>query len=124
MRTAGLFILALIFFSSCKGGGSLTFCEGKKPDGSGVNCGSVFTTGDVMILVKGEETFDADKLKVEIFEESKGKKKLRETLQTRVKPEQTTTSLLVPLYSEGTFTLTASTREKNIGSGTITMRHQ
>ena len=124
MRIGGMIVLMALLLTSCKGNGSLSFCEGKNPDGSGVNCGTVFSTGDVMVLVKSDEAFDAEKLKVEIFEESGGKSKLRETMNTRVKPDQSTASLLVPFYSEGTFSLKASTAEKTVGTGKIVMRHQ
>lgn len=125
MRNAVLFLSAVVLFlSSCKGNGSLSFCEGKKPDGAGVNCGTVFSTGDVMVLVKSNETFETEKLKVKVFEESGGKKKLRETVNTNVKPDAVSTSLLIPLYSEGTFTITATSGERIIGTGTVIMRHQ
>lgn len=125
MRVTGIIILtAIMLLTSCSKNGSLTFCEGKKPDESGVNCGTLFSTGDVMVLIKSDESFETDTLKVEIFEESGGKKKLRETLRTQVKPDDTAASILISLYSEGTFTINAAAGDRKIGSNTITMRHQ
>ncbi len=125
MRVTGIMILsAIMLLSSCSKNGSLTFCEGKKPDGTGVNCGTLFSTGDVMVLVKNKEPFETDTLKVEVFEERGGKKVLRETVSTQVKPDDTAASLLVSLYSEGTFTIKAVADDRTIGSNTITMRHQ
>jgi len=125
MRVTGIMILtAIVLLTSCSKNGSLTFCEGKKPDGTGVNCGTLFSTGDVMVLVKSDEPFETDTLKVKVFEKSGGKKMLRETVSTQIKPDDTAASILVSLYSEGTFIINAVAGDRKIGNSTITMRHQ
>ncbi len=119
-----LFSAAFLLFTSCKKKENLQFCEGKTPEGKGVNCGSIFSTGDVMILVEADGPFTATRLKFEIFEDKVGKKELRATRYTDVKPEDTEASTLIPLYSEGTFTIVASAGEKEAGRRILEIRHR
>jgi len=76
------------------------------------------------VLIKSDEPFEMDTLKVEVFEKSGGKKILRETVSAQVKPDDTAASILVSLYSEGTFIINAAAGDRKIGNNTITMRHQ
>jgi len=50
--------------SGCSKKEGLLFCEGVTPEGEGVNCGKVFTTGDLTAVIKTKEPFGNDSLTV------------------------------------------------------------
>lgn len=124
MRKTLLIIAAfMLLLTSCKKNETVSFCEGKTPEGKGVKCGRVFTTGDVMVLVRAEGPFTVNRLKLDIFEKAMGgKKKLRATRYREVKPEDQSASMLVPLYSEGTFLVVASAGKKEVGRNSVEIR--
>lgn len=123
-RTLLYISAALLILTSCKKNETISFCEGKTPEGKGVSCGSIFSAGDVMVLLEADGPFTVSRLKLEIFEEKGGKKKLRATRSIEVKPEDSKASMLLPLYTEGSFTVVATAGEKETGRRTIEIRHQ
>ena len=103
MRKIYLLIFALFMISGCKNDQGVKFCEGVNTDGEGVKCGSVFSAGDLLLLVNVKEEFGADKLTLNIYEKKKFKNEVFETMTLDVKPEEMKASADIRLYKEGEY---------------------
>ncbi len=100
------FVIIICFLSiilGCKEDSVLKFCEGKSPDGVEINCGKVFSAGDLAIHLSGKETFGVDKLTVNIFVKKKYKKEKVDSLTIDVKPDDSKAGTDIKLYEEGEY---------------------
>ncbi len=100
-----LVIFALLVVTGCKSDQGVKFCEGVDNEGRGVNCGSVFSAGDLLMLVNVKEEFGADKLTMNIYEKKKFKNEVFETRTLEVKPEEVKTGADIRLYKEGEYVI-------------------
>ena len=108
----------LLFSRQPKSG--ITFCEGISPDGKEVNCGSVFSEGDITILIKSENSFATDKININIFEKIKPVKKMLESFTVNVKSDTKTTNTNLSLYNEGIYEIEVTGKDNTIiANGTI-----
>ena len=105
MKRFVIIICFLSIFVGCKEESLLKFCEGKSPDGVEINCGKVFSAGDLSIQITGKETFGIDKLTVNIFVEKKYKKEKVDSLTIDVKPDDSKAGTDIKLYEEGKYSV-------------------
>ncbi len=101
-RIVGLIIIFSLFLG-CKSDKGLKFCEGKAPDGKEMNCGRVFSAGDLAILITGKESFGVDKLTVNIYMKKEYKREKIDTLTIDVKPDESSAGSDIRLYEEGEY---------------------
>ena len=112
--------IALLLLFSCKPKTGVKFCEGVSPEGKEINCGTVFSEGDITILIESEKSFETDKIKIEIFENTKPVKKRIDTFSVDVKPESKTTKANLSLYNEGIYKIEVTGKEgERIANGTV-----
>lgn len=115
-----LILFSVFFYTGCKEEKALRFCEGKKPDGQAVNCGSVFSAGDLSIFIKAEESFGVDKLKITIYEKNKFKNEITETITLKVKPGEKRASADIRLYKEGKYIVEVAGKDDlNVARGEV-----
>lgn len=113
---AALFAAALILcaaFSGCKPPKTVEFCEGVSPKGEGMKCGTVFTTGELTAIVKAEKAFGVDSLNLKVYALEAKSTEPVESLLVKVKPEEKTAPVNLPLYNEGKYRVRVTTAEGN-----------
>lgn len=120
MKCVIYFLVCMFIFSGCKKDQSMSFCEGKSKEGTGINCGKKFTTGDLMAIVKGKEPFGQEKLSVSIIEKKKLKEEIIKKFSIKVGPGKKDAAIDLSLYTEGIFRiLITGTDKKLIAEGTV-----
>ncbi|MGL4370442.1 MAG: hypothetical protein ACRCUT_12345 [Spirochaetota bacterium] len=109
--------LCLLFtVCSCSKKGTVSFCEGVDADGKGVNCGTVFTTGDLTAVFNAKDSFGTDSLEVKIFNTQDGGRKPFLERAVSVNPDSTEGKADLDLYDEGTFSVTVRKHSGDIVS--------
>ena len=99
-------VIAFLFIcgiSGCKKKGVVSFCEGVDTSGSGVNCGTVFTTGDLTAVFNAKSPFGTDTLEMKIFNDKDGSRKASLEKTVTVNSDNTTGKADLEIYDEGTF---------------------
>jgi hypothetical protein len=115
-----IFIAAFcLSFSSCKKKGVVSFCEGVDQDGKGVNCGSVFSTGDLTAVFNTKSSFDTDSLAVKVYNKNDGSRKSIFELTTKVNPDDTIGHFQLELYDEGVFRVVVEKHGELLSEGDI-----
>lgn len=115
-----LFILALSIVS-CSKSKNMEFCEGISMEGEGVNCGSEFESGDLMVLVKSKEPFNQERISFDIYEVAENKKEKVDTIHANIKTTDTSANATLPLYTEGKFHVKAVVKDRAVAEGDITI---
>ncbi len=119
-RKASLTLIVLILaFVSCKKDRELSFCEGITPEGKGVNCGTVFSTGDLTAVIKTRQPFSSKTLELKVFGQKDGLKKNIETSTLPVNEGDNFTVTDLSFYNPGKYTVQISDQEKIITSSDI-----
>ena len=95
--------LCSLFFAACSKKGTVSFCEGVDADGKGVNCGSVFTTGDLTAVFDAKNSFATDTLEIKIYNTKDGSRKPFLSSTAAVNPDDSKGKADLELYDEGTF---------------------
>ncbi len=120
------FSLILLMFLSCsKNNGTLEFCEGTDADGKGVNCGSVFSEGDLSIILKSKIPFESEQLTVKLYDDRNSSPFPVETITVPVKQGETVKAFDYALYNSGVYKLVVEGKDgKTIAEGIITVASQ
>ncbi len=106
--------------TGCKADTTVMFCEGVSSEGKGMQCGQVFSSGDVTALIQPKERFETDTLEVKVFEERKNQSDCVETMELSVSPDARSATVNIPLYNEGKFSVRVFGKEKKkVAEGTI-----
>lgn len=121
LTTITLLTLALI---SCGKESPVKFCEGVSPEGSGVNCGTVFSPGDMTVLFESDTPFETDILTLKIAEKEDGKEIPLSATRIEVTPEEKSGESTIGLYRAGTFLVQIEKAGSVIAEGTITIEDQ
>ncbi|MBN1500369.1 MAG: hypothetical protein JW982_09440 [Spirochaetes bacterium] len=108
-----LFLIFLLTVS-CKQKGIVQFCEGTDKDGKPVKCGSVFTSGDITLILESKDPFASEKLRVKIFNEDSGSAKPEETKFLEVEPSSKTARIDLSMYNPGNYRVTAENMDGKI----------
>ncbi len=122
MRILLTALLCVILFVGCKEDETIKFCEGKTPDGIEVNCGKVFSLGDLSISILSKDMFNTDKITVNIYEKTKLKNEFIESKTVEVKSDENKTITDIRLYKEGVYLIDVLGEDKNkIASGEVSI---
>ena len=89
--------------SGCKKKGVVTFCEGEDESGKGVNCGTVFTTGDLTAIFNSKSAFGTDNLELKIYNINDGSRKAFNEMNVPANSDATEGKAFLEMYDEGTF---------------------
>lgn len=112
-------IFCALSLSSCAKKGEVTFCEGIDSEGKGVNCGKVFTSGDLTIVFNSKDAFGTDSLTVNVYNIDAGDRKPKLVRHAKVKPEENVGHVDIDLYDEGRFRVVVEKRGETVSSGDI-----
>lgn len=111
--------VTVLFFAACTREAPLQFCEGVTNEGKPVNCGTVFTTGDMTLRVKAKEPFGSSNATVIVYE----KGGFTQTEYTRynytVNPDVSEADIPFSIYAEGEYTVVIMVDDKEIAKGSI-----
>jgi len=119
--------LLLLFFvsfmlSGCSKKEGLLFCEGVTPEGEGVNCGKVFTTGDLTAVIKTKEPFGNDSLTVIVKQSDSEKNKHEKKITIPVDREKTTATTTLQFYNEGKYSVEILNNDSVVAGGNIEIK--
>jgi len=78
------------------------FCEGTKPDGSTVNCGTSFSIGNFMAVYKTKKYPEAENFDFAVYEMSGSKKQRIDLISSPVKKGAKTVTADLSLHNIGT----------------------
>jgi hypothetical protein len=113
--------IVLLVAVSCSKAGPLQLCEGMEPSGAGTKCGTKFITGDVTGVLTLKEPLGVSSLDYQISEKGSGNPTVRERVSFEVDPASPRASVLIPLYEEGTFTITIIKGTEVVADATVEM---
>ncbi len=118
------FIILLVAFaaSGCSKNEGISFCEGVDTEGKGVNCGKVFSTGDLTAVIAGKNSFEADSLTVKISEISNGIKKPEKNMAIEVGREKNRANTTLQFYNGGTYLVEAYRGDEIIAEGKVEVK--
>lgn len=122
MKKIALFILIAITASGCSKNEGITFCEGVDTEGKGVNCGRVFTTGDLTGVITSKTPFEADSLTVKVTKIDGDKKKVEKTFTVEAGREKTSANTTFQFYNSGKYLVEAVKGDEKIAEGSIEIR--
>lgn len=122
MKKFVIFIFILLTAAGCSKKEGVTFCEGVDTEGKGVNCGKVFTTGDLTGVITSKTPFEADSLIVRVTKIDGEKKKLEKTLIIEAGREKVSANTTLQFYNSGRYLVEASKGDEKIAEGTLEVR--
>ena len=105
MKRILICVLASAVFcaAGCKKKGTVSFCEGVDKEGKGVNCGTVFSTGDMTAVFNSRSAFGTDALEMKIFNVNDSSRKPVSTEEVKVNPDDSEGNADLEMYDEGVF---------------------
>ena len=122
MKKLAVFILIAITAAGCSKNEGITFCEGVDTEGKGVNCGRVFTTGDLTGVITSKTPFEADSLTVKVTKIDGDKKKVEKTFTVEAGREKTSANTPFQFYNSGKYLIEAVKGDEKIAEGSIEIR--
>ncbi|HOP28700.1 MAG TPA: hypothetical protein P5120_10540 [Spirochaetota bacterium] len=122
MKKIAVFILIAITAAGCSKNEGISFCEGVDTEGKGVNCGRVFTTGDLTGVITSKTPFEADSLTVKITKIDGDKKKVEKTFTVEAGREKTSANTTFQFYNSGKYLVEAVKGDEKIAEGSIEIR--
>jgi hypothetical protein len=122
MKQFVIFVLIALTAAGCSKKEGITFCEGVDTEGNGVNCGKVFTTGDLTGVISSKTAFEADSLTVRITKLDGEKKKLEKTFSIQAGREKLKANTTLQFYNSGRYLVEANKGDEKIAEGTIEVR--
>ncbi len=122
MKKYAILILAVMTAAGCSKKEGISFCEGVDTEGKGVNCGKVFTTGDLTAVITGKTPFETDSLIVKITRLDGDKKKVEKTFAVETGREKTSANTTLQFYNGGKYLVEASKGNDRIAEGTIEVK--
>ncbi len=122
MKKFAILVLVAVTAAGCSKKQGISFCEGVDTNGKGVNCGKVFTTGDLTGVITSKTPFEADSLTVKITRIDGDKKKVEKTSIIEVGRDKTSANTTLQFYNGGKYLVEASKGTDKIAEGTIDVR--
>lgn len=122
MKKFAVMLLVVFTAAGCSKNKGISFCEGVDTEGKGVNCGKVFTTGDLTGVITSKTPFETDSLIVRITRIDGDKKKVEKTSIIEVGREKNTANTTLQFYNGGKYLVEASKGNDKIAEGTIEVR--
>ena len=119
------FIIAAVIASvltGCSKKDGVKFCEGVDTEGNGVNCGKVFTTGDLTAVINNKTPFEADTITVKIIRTDGDRKKPEKSLSLSVGREKKIANATLQFYNSGKYLVEAYRSDDKIAEGSIEVR--
>jgi hypothetical protein len=114
------FVTVLIFMTAaCSKKGDVSFCEGIDADGKGINCGKVFSTGDLTAVFEAKDDFGTDTLSLKVFNEADGDRKPEQTVSVKVKSDESKGRAELEMYDEGQFHVVIEKKGEPVAEGKI-----
>jgi len=107
--------------TGCSKKEGLHFCEGVTTEGDGVNCGKVFTTGDLTAVIKTKEPFGTDSLTI-VVREKDSQKKNEKKFTITVDREKASTNTTLQFYNQGKYSVEVLLNNSVIAGGEIEVR--
>jgi len=98
----------IIMMTACGKEPEVLFCEGTKPDGSPVNCGTSFSIGNFMAVYKIKKRPDAEKFDFTVYEMSGSRKQRVDSISSPVKEGAKIATADLSLYNIGTYEVEVS----------------
>jgi hypothetical protein len=117
-----LFPLVAVLFlmtAACSKKGDMSFCEGVDTDGKGINCGKVFSTGDLTAVFEVKDNFGTDTLTLKVFNEADGDRKPEQTVSVKVKSDENKGRAELEMYDEGQFNVVIEKKGEPVAEGKI-----
>lgn len=104
--------VVLCLFPGCKKAQSIYFCEGVNDKGEQVNCGTVFSTGELTAVIKSRKNFETDRISVNICRVEEGSEQSAATMELDVKPDAATANATLPFYNTGLYRVRVIGKDK------------
>jgi len=108
--------------TGCSKKENVSFCEGVDTEGKGVDCGKVFTTGDLTAVISSKSPFEADTLTVKVIRTDGDKKKVEKTFSLSVGREKTNANTTLQFYNGGKYLVEAYRSDDKIAEGNIEIK--
>lgn len=122
MKKLAVFLFIAITVAGCSKKEGITFCEGVDTEGKGVNCGKIFTTGDLTGVISSKTPFEADSITIKITKLDGDKKKPEKTLIVETGRDKTSANATLQFYNSGKYHVQASKGDEKFAEGTIEVR--
>lgn len=122
MKKFVILILVVMTAAGCSKKEGISFCEGVDTEGKGVNCGKVFTTGDLTGVIESKSPFEAESLTVKVTRLDGEKKKTEKIFVIETSREKTVANTALQFYNSGNYLVEAVRGDEKIAEGNIEVR--
>lgn len=114
---------ALALLLSCSRVSTISFCEGTNAgDGSGVNCGTIFTPGELSAVFRLRGVKEDARVEFVVYEVNGTAKQRLSTTPVDVKADNKYASANLIFYNSGVYEVNALLGDKVIAVGTLEIR--
>lgn len=114
--------MSAFLLTSCSNDNQISFCEGMDEEGNGVKCGEKFTTGELTAIINYKKPFNSEKLEIKISKISGSELIKTDSLDVKIKGDETKKSFNLQMYNAGTFKVDACIKNEIISTGTISLQ--
>ncbi len=112
-------IIITVVTAGCSKKGKIDFCENVDREGKGISCGTVFTTGDISILINAKDNFGTDTIVLKVYNTAETNNKSVLTRDVKVDPAVRSTYAEIPMYDEGVFRIVAEVKGNIVAEGSV-----
>jgi hypothetical protein len=120
MKQILMLVLILLVSTGCKKKDGVVFCEGTDKSGSGVKCGSVFTTGDITVVASTDKPFNTDTVYVKLYDTKDGDALPESIIDVKVDPASMQLRADLSIYDESDYKVVIENKDrKPLAEGTV-----
>lgn len=106
--------LVLLFSFSCSKTPVISFCEGVDKEGNGIHCGKKFSTGDLTAVIKVNERFETETLKIAIYKKTNYKNEQVSNFSHAVGSDKSSAAVPLSFYMEGEYLIEVHGKDDRI----------
>jgi len=122
MKKLAVTLLLALTAAGCSKNEGISFCEGVDTEGKGVNCGKIFTTGDLTAVIKSKTPFETDSITVKVTKTDGEKKKAEKTFTVKTDSDKSSANTTLQFYNSGKYLVEAVKGEEKVAEGTVEVR--
>ncbi|HOP62263.1 MAG TPA: hypothetical protein PK358_07270 [Spirochaetota bacterium] len=122
MKKLAVTLLLALTAAGCSKNEGISFCEGVDTEGKGVNCGKIFTTGDLTAVIKSKTPFETDSITVKVTQTDGEKKKAEKTFTVKTDSDKSSANTTLQFYNSGKYLVEAVKGEEKVAEGTVEVR--
>ncbi len=107
-------LLLVLVLSGCGGEQELVFCESVDEDLNPVNPGSVFTTGEIKMVLQSSSSLDTSSVQISMYQVHNGHEEIMDSVQEQINPEWDTFYYPLTFFDPGKYKILVSEADGDV----------